>query len=75
MECTRISATSPITGDGAIQVPSQPLSPQIPMDFTPEVLSDPNYTAGFLKTQIGKNVRVEFFVGTNAPLVDKLVNS
>lgn len=31
----------------------------------PEVLTNPIYTPGFLRTQIGKLMRVEFLIGTN----------
>jgi hypothetical protein len=30
------------------------------------------FVAGFLKTQIGRNMRVEFLIGTNGPLVDRI---
>lgn len=38
---------------------------------TPEVLTNPIYTPGFLKTQIGKLMRVEFLIGTNV-LTDRI---
>ena len=38
---------------------------------TPEVLSNPIYTPGFLRTQIGKLMRIEFLIGTNN-LVDRI---
>ncbi len=38
--------------------------------LTPEILSNPIYTPGFLKQQIGKIMRVEFLIGTNI-LTDK----
>lgn len=38
----------------------------------PETLTDIYFTPGFLKTQIGKTMRVEFLMGTNAPLVDRI---
>ena len=37
----------------------------------PEVLTNPIYTPGFLKTQIGRLMRVEFLIGTNN-LVDRI---
>ncbi len=43
----------------------------------PETLQDTSYIPGFLKTQIGKDIRIEFLIGTNAPLIDrtgKLIN-
>ncbi len=36
-----------------------------PGDDTPETLESPIYTPGFLRTQIGKLMRVEFLVGDN----------
>jgi hypothetical protein len=32
----------------------------------PSVIGDAEYTQGFLKTQVGKRVRVEFLIGTNS---------
>lgn len=37
----------------------------------PEILTNPIYTPGFLKEQIGKLMRVEFLIGTNN-LVDRI---
>ena len=37
----------------------------------PEVLTNHIYTPGFLRTQIGKLMRVEFLIGTNN-LVDRI---
>lgn len=37
----------------------------------PEVLTNPIYTPGFLRTQIGKLMRIEFLIGTNN-LVDRI---
>ena len=38
---------------------------------TPEVLTNPIYTPGFLRSQIGKLMRVEFLIGTNN-MVDRI---
>lgn len=38
---------------------------------SPEVLTNPIYTPGFLRQQIGKLMRVEFLIGTNN-LVDRI---
>lgn len=38
---------------------------------TPEILTNPIYTPGFLREQIGKLMRVEFLIGTNN-LVDRI---
>ena len=32
---------------------------------SPEILTNPIYTPGFLREQIGKLMRVEFLIGTN----------
>lgn len=37
----------------------------------PETLTNPIYTPGFLRTQIGKLMRIEFLIGTNN-LVDRI---
>ena len=37
----------------------------------PEILTNPIYTPGFLREQIGKLMRVEFLIGTNN-LVDRI---
>ena len=38
---------------------------------TPEVLTNPIYTPGFLRSQIGNLMRVEFLIGTNN-MVDRI---
>ena len=38
---------------------------------TPDVLTNPIYTPGFLRSQIGKLMRVEFLIGTNN-MVDRI---
>lgn len=38
---------------------------------SPEILTNPIYTPGFLREQIGKLMRVEFLIGTNN-LVDRI---
>ena len=39
---------------------------------TPTTVQSPYYTAGFLKNFIGRNMRVEFLIGTTGPLVDRI---
>ncbi len=34
-------------------------------DFVPEQVTSPLYTAGYLNTQIGKLMKVEFLIGNN----------
>jgi hypothetical protein len=48
-------------------VPAVPTTGQ-----SPQTLQSTMFTPGFLKTQIGKRVRVEFLIGTNGPLVDRI---
>ena len=38
---------------------------------SPEILTNPIYTPGFLREQIGKLMRVEFLIGTNN-MVDRI---
>ncbi len=40
-------------------------------NVTPEILTNPIYTPGFLRQQIGKLMRVEFLIGTNN-MVDRI---
>lgn len=39
---------------------------------TPVTVASPYYTAGFLRNFIGKNVRVEFLLGTTGTLSDRI---
>ncbi|MGI6668259.1 MAG: hypothetical protein ACOX4M_02110 [Acetivibrionales bacterium] len=52
--------TAPITG-----VPAAPVAPQGQAMQIPATLESTLFTAGFLRTQIGRRVRVEFLLGTN----------
>ncbi len=38
----------------------------------PTTVQSTMYTPGFLATQIGKLMRVEFLIGTNGPLIDRV---
>lgn len=38
----------------------------------PQTLQSAYYTAGYLRRFIGRTVRVEFLIGTNGPLVDRI---
>ncbi len=51
----------------ASSMPRTPGGPQ-----TPVTVASPYYTAGFLKNFIGKNVRVEFVVGTAGAVTDRV---
>jgi len=46
--------------------------PMFPGPDAPSTIQSPYYTAGFLKQFIGRNMRVEFLIGTNGPLVDRI---
>ena len=37
----------------------------------PQTVQSTMYIPGFLRTQIGRMIRVEFLIGTNGPLVDR----
>ena len=39
---------------------------------TPTTVESPYYTAGFLRNFLGKNMRVEFLIGTSGALVDRV---
>lgn len=62
-------------------IPTGPsVGPQLPTDGMnipmggvqiPQTVQSPMYTPGFLSTQIGRKMRVEFLIGTNGPLVDR----
>ncbi|HHY24961.1 MAG TPA: hypothetical protein GX527_12165 [Clostridiaceae bacterium] len=54
----------------AFQVPSVP--PMPPVEQPPQSVQSPYYLAGFLRRHIGRMMRVEFLLGTTAPLVDRI---
>lgn len=46
---------------------------QVPLvNETPTTVESPYYTAGFLRNFLGKNMRVEFLIGTSGALVDRV---
>lgn len=45
--------------------PSAPSPAPSETAFMPQALQNPAYTAGFLRTQIGRRMRVDFLIGTN----------
>lgn len=60
----------PQTGNLPVPIrPSRELTPQIPAappgEQAPQTVQSVLYTPGYLKTQIGRTVRVEFLIGTN----------
>ncbi|WML36723.1 hypothetical protein [Clostridium sp. OS1-26] len=57
------NAPTGIAGPGSVGV-TTPSSPFVTAPGAPVVL-DTNYTQGYLRTQIGKRVRITFLLGTN----------
>lgn len=49
----------------------QPMAVTSGMMNMPSTVSSPYYTAGFLRQYLGHNMRVEYLLGTNGPLVDR----
>jgi len=61
VQTTASQAAAPVPSvSGAIPVQTAPLSEQVP-----STLQNTFFTPGFLRTQIGRRVRVEFLLGTN----------
>ncbi|MBC2399206.1 hypothetical protein HGG79_15705 [Clostridium tetanomorphum] len=66
---------TPIT-PGPINIPATPLTPgstgapDFELEPGPPVKRDTNYTQGWLTTQIGKYIKIEFLIGTNM-LIDR----
>jgi len=58
-------STTPIIPSAQVGVPA-PSNAQLP-----QTVQSTMYIPGFLRTQIGRTVRVEFLIGTNGPLVDR----
>jgi len=55
--------------DGAIASPM----PMLPLEMPPPTtVTSTYYTAGFLKQFLGRNMRVEFLIGTGGALVDRV---
>jgi hypothetical protein len=62
----------PTGGTTTPLLPSATGAPAVPVgELPPTTLSSTLYTPGFLRTQIGQLLRVEFLIGTNGPLVDR----
>ncbi|HOJ09321.1 MAG TPA: hypothetical protein PK733_01845 [Clostridiales bacterium] len=55
-------------------VPTTPMPIPQPPAQAPQTVSSPYYLAGFLRNYVGRMVRVEFLMGTTAPLVDRIGN-
>lgn len=52
---------------GVTQIP-----PATPIPQPVQTMESTQFVPGYLRTQIGKSVRVEFLIGTNGPLVDRI---
>jgi hypothetical protein len=52
--------TTPLLPANTAGMPATPIS-----DQTPATVQSPLFTPGFLRTQIGRRMRVEFLIGTN----------
>jgi len=63
--------TAPVTDGEAPVYPPGTAAPQYVYQ-TPQTILSPYYTAGYLQNHIGKNMRVEFLIGTNGALVDRV---
>ena len=44
---------------------------KVPTMQAPQSVQNPYYFAGYLRKYIGRDVRVEFLIGTNGPLIDR----
>lgn len=79
------SMQKPAQGMQPMQGTQQPIYPMQPpmqtmqpptvtsgMMNMPSTVANPYYTAGFLRQYIGHNMRVEYLLGTNGPLVDRI---
>jgi hypothetical protein len=58
-------STTPIAPSAQVGAPA-PSGMQVP-----QTVQSTMFTPGFLRTQIGRMIRVEFLIGTNGPLVDR----
>ncbi|HCC07749.1 MAG TPA: hypothetical protein DEP72_06300 [Clostridiales bacterium] len=65
-------ATGPTVAPLPVQ--GQRLPPMTPMpgEQSPQTLESTYYTPGYLRTQIGKMMRIEFLIGSSGPLMDRI---
>lgn len=54
------------------QIPSPGIGMPITGEQLPQTVQSTMFTPGFLRTQIGRRMRVEFLIGSNGPLVDRI---
>lgn len=65
--------TGPPTGPSPTPIYQMPVTPVAPPgEQAPQTLQSPIYTPGYLRTQIGQDMRVEFLVGSSGPLTDRI---
>ena len=69
---TNNNAAAPMQQNLRTRPPTTAMPILPPASDTPTTVQSPYYTAGFLKNFIGRNVRVEFLIGTTGPLVDRV---
>ncbi|AVP64284.1 alginate lyase [Clostridium botulinum] len=70
---TNENENSIYTDNGSPMITNEPQSTPAPSpnaQFMPSIQDDILYNQGFLKTQIGKRVKIEFLIGTNM-LIDR----
>lgn len=61
------------TGPPLGGVPPTTTAPATPSELqVPQTVQNPYFLAGKLRSYIGKDVRVEFLMGTNGPLIDRI---
>lgn len=61
------------TGPAPSQIPPAAVTPTtIGGTVAPQTVMSSQYIPGYLRTQIGQQVRVEFLIGTNGPLIDRI---
>jgi hypothetical protein len=68
---TGLAGASAAPGFPSMPVPAA-VTPAVSDIQTPTTVESPYYTAGFLRNFLGKNMRVEFLIGTTGPLVDRI---
>lgn len=55
---------------GAPLITPAPVTPSVAQP--PQTVQNPYYTAGYLRKFIGRDVRIEFLIGTGGPLIDRI---
>lgn len=55
---------------GAPLITAAPVTP--PAAQPPQTVQNPYYTAGYMRKYIGRDMRIEFLIGTGGPLIDRI---